>query len=161
MASLYAIDRTIEDVIERGFSVDEETGELIASFDDLEQLEAAYGDKLEACGVWVKNQQALADAMKSEEDNLRKRRKMVENAVERMKSYMLGSMHGKFVSPKVQIAPRKSSRVVIDDPDAVPTEFEKVTTTYTVDKTAVRKALKEGEEVPGCRIEERLTLSVK
>ena len=39
MATLYEIDRAIEQVIETGFSWDEETGEVLFEEGDLEQLQ--------------------------------------------------------------------------------------------------------------------------
>ena len=89
MATLYEIDRAIEQVIETGFSWDEETGEVLFEEGDLEQLQVAFNEKLEACGIWMKNQKSLADAIRAEEKALYDRRKAIEKRLERMNGYVL------------------------------------------------------------------------
>ena len=42
--------------------------------------------------------------------------------------------------------------VVIDDESAIPDEYVKVKTEISPDKNAIKKALKEGAEVSGCRL---------
>ena len=47
---------------------------------------------------------------------------------------------------------RKSLEV--GDPDAVPPEWHREKTTRSIDKAAITKALRAGDEVPGCRLVE-------
>lgn len=61
--TLYQLDRLVSDVIENGFSVDAETGEVLADFYDLDALIADLDTKLESCGKWMKNREALIEAM--------------------------------------------------------------------------------------------------
>ncbi len=165
MATLYEIDRAVEDVLERGFSVDEETGEVLFEAEDLDALGAALGDKLEACGLWLKNQRALAESIKAEEKALAERRRAAEKRVERMSAYMLRSLEKldgcRLETARVQLSARRSTRVVVDSEEDLPPEFVQVVESFKVDKAAVGRALKAGARVPGAHAEERLNLQVK
>jgi hypothetical protein len=60
------------------------------------------------------------------------------------------------------VARRKSEAVVIDVPiDELPAAFKKTRTETIVSKTDIKAALKAGNPVPGARIEERLSWSIK
>lgn len=54
---------------------------------------------------------------------------------------------------------RKSEAVIVTDESLLPGQFTK--TTVTADKTTIKKALKEGQEVPGAFIEKRENLQIK
>ena len=161
MSTLYQIDDQIQQVISRGFAVDEETGELLATFDDLDALEVQYSDKMVACGLWIKNQEALAQAIREEEKKLAARRRVIETSVSRMKGYVMAHMDGKFVSPQVSLSKAKSSKVVITDPEQVPDEYKVVETVVREDKRAIGKALRSGSDVPGACLETSMNLQVK
>lgn len=165
MAALYEIDRAIEQVIETGFSWDEETGEVLFETKDLDALQVAFKDKFAACGCWMKNQRALAAAIKEEEQQLAKRRKSIEAAVERMSDYTLSHLlrleRPVIETPEVRMSTRKSTRTVIDCEADVPDEFKTEKVTVSVSKTAIAKAFKSGAEVPGAHIEVSQTLQLK
>ena len=71
-----------------------ENGEIPfeAVADTLDGLEGEFDGKADGIASLVKRLTAEAGAIKSEEDNLYKRRKAKENAAERLKSYLLGQM---------------------------------------------------------------------
>lgn len=160
--SLYELTGDLLTVINGGMVVDEINGEILFDADNLEELEIAYADKLEGCGIWVKNQQAEIEALKAEERKLAERRRVKENQVARLKEYMLQSMEAtetsKLETSKVAISTRKSQRVIVDDEERVPLQFVKVT--KSVNKTELKKALKAGE-VEGAHIEESINLQLK
>lgn len=160
--SLYEIDRRIEQILDLSFSVDDETGELLATVDDLDALAVSKHDKLEACGCWIKSQQALVDAIKEEQRNLMARRKHAEAAIERMKVYVADHMDSKtFETPKVRMQKRRSTKVDVYDPDSVPDEYQKVEVSVTFDKRKMAKDMKGGVGVPGAALETSDTLSIK
>jgi seryl-tRNA synthetase len=165
MATLYEIDRAIEQVIETGFSWDEETGEVLFEEGDLEQLQVAFNEKLEACGIWMKNQKSLADAIRAEEKALYDRRKAIEKRLERMNGYVLRCLmktpKQKLETPMVALSTRKSTRTIVDDEAAVPDEFTEQVVTVKVNKTEIGKALKAGREVAGAHLEVSQNLQVK
>lgn len=160
--SLYSITEDLLTVIEGGMVVDENSGEILFDADNLEELEGEYLDKLEACGLYCKNEQAEIEAMKAEEKRLADRRRVKENKVKRLKEYMIQSMLGtgtnKLDTPKAYISMRRSNKVVIDNESKIPRQFIKVT--ETVNKTEIKKALKNGT-VDGAHIEESVNLTLK
>lgn len=162
MASLYEISADLLNVINGGMVFNEETGEILFDSDNLDDLEMAYADKLESCGLYVKNLQAEVDGIKAEEHRLADRRIIKERKAERLKEYMLNSMEltntGKLDTSKVAISTRKSQKVIIDDERAIPLQFLK--TVQSVNRAEVKKALKSGE-VPGAHIEDSLNLQIK
>lgn len=160
--SLYTLSEDLTRVLEGGMVVDMESGEILFDADNLEELEMAYADKLEGCGLYVKNLESEISALKEEERKLAERRRVKERKIDRMKEYMLSSMEltntSKLDTSKILITTRKSQRVVIDDERSIPLQFIK--TTQTVNKADVKKALKSGE-VPGAHIEENTSLQLK
>ena len=160
--SLYSITGNLMTVIEGGMVVDDYSGEILFDADNLEELEGEYLDKLEACGLYCKNEQAEIDAIKAEEKRLSDRRRVKENKVKLLKEYMLQSMDAtqtkKLVTPKVYISTRKSQKVVIDNEARIPRQFIKIT--ESVNKTEIKKALKSGA-VDGAHMEESVNLTLK
>lgn len=160
--NLYEISEDLLHVIDGGMVVDDDTGEVLFDADNLEELEIAYADKLEACGLYVKNLRAEAEAMRQEENRLAERRRSKEHKAARIRDYMLSSMQrtgtSKLDTAKVAISQRKSNRCIIDDESVIPDRFIKVQ--RNVDRAAVGRALKTGE-VPGAHTEEHLNLQIK
>lgn len=165
MPSLYEIDRAISDVIETGYHVDEDTGEVLFDSSDLDALGVALSEKLDACGRYIKNQRALAESIKLEERALAERRKEIEHRIDSMDGYVLSTVNkleGKrFESPAVRFTTRRSTATVIDDDSQIPDEYKDFVTTAKVDRKALGQALKRGDRIPGARLEERLNLQVK
>lgn len=164
MATLYELDRTVSQIIETGFAFDEETGEVLFDYSDLEELQLALADKLESCGLWIKNQSAMAKAIREEEKELAERRRRIESKLERMDDYVratLSKVGGKFETPKVKLTTRKSTRTVIVDESSVPDDFKTEVVTTKFDKTKISKAIKAGQQVPGAMLVESENLQVK
>lgn len=163
--SLYDIDNAILDVIERGFSFDEQTGEVFFTADDLERLEAMKADKMDSIAVFIKNLCAEADALKAEEKALSDRRKQKERKAEKLKEYVLTSLMNddvkRFETLHGRFSTRKSSRCIIDSADLVPDDYKRTETVVKVDAMAVKKAIKAGKDVPGAFVTENYTLQLK
>lgn len=161
--SLYEIDRQLERLLmlESGNLVDTETGELLTqeAVDDLQMEREA---KIENCLLFIKNMNAEADMIKAEVDNLTARMKACKNKAEWCKEYVANALAGeKFKTAKVSVTYRKSEAVelqglIIDVPKQY-LKFKEV----ELDKTAVKKAIKAGEEVPGCVLVERQNIVIK
>ena len=165
MATLYEIDRAIESIIETGFSWDEETGEVLFEEKDLDGLQVAFEEKLEACGIWMKNQKALAAAIREEEKVLAERRKAIERKMERMDGYVLRHIakipKARIETPKVAMSTRKSQKVIVDNESLLPSKFVREVTSIKPDKVAIGKALKAGETVDGAFLENSVSLQLK
>ena len=162
LTTLYQIDKAIAQIIETGFAFDEETGEVLADFSDLDALQVSYEKKLTACGMWVKNKKALVDAIKSEEKALRARRNVLERSIDRMDEYVKNHLpEGGYESPEVRLSTRKSSKVIIDDPEAIPEQYQKYETIVSIDKKGIAQAIRAGSEIPGAHLEVSENLQVK
>jgi multidrug resistance efflux pump len=66
-----------------------------------------------------------------------------------------------FTLPNHQISSRRSQGLVIEEEEAVPDAFMRIKTSTAVDKAAIKAALKLGQQVPGARLEERRSWSIK
>lgn len=166
MATLYELDKAIETVIEGGLIFSEETGEVIWDADNLNELEAAFEDKLEGCAIFIKNLAAEAAAIKAEETALAERRKTIERKADRMRSYVVDCLQDKvtahkFSTPRVSLSLRRSEQVIISDSEAIAPEFMTVRTTETPNKAKIRKALKAGAEVAGAALVENANLQIR
>lgn len=157
---LYEYTDAVRDVIDRGFCFDAETGEVMFDRENLDELRAAYEDKLEACALYVKDLQAEAEAIREEERRLQERRKVKEGKARHMKAYILGHMQGKsFETARVQLKSRASERVQVEL-DRLPSEYVTVKETKSADKLAIKRALQSGEDVPGAYLEQHTSLTV-
>lgn len=162
--SLYELDNRMTRVIESGFAVDYDTGEVFDST-DLDELDALVADKLEGCGEWIKNQAAMADAIRAEEKSLAERRKAIENRIEKVKAYVAHVVakqpNRRFETPRVSLSLRKSSHLEIDDGAPIPEDYMTIKHMYQPDKIAIKQAIKAGETITGCRIVSEEKLQVK
>ena len=88
-----------------------------AWFDTLTALEGEFDAKAENIAVYIKNMTAEVKEIKAEEDALRLRRKAFEKSVERMKAYLLGSMHAvgrlKIDMPRARLSIRKNAESLV------------------------------------------------
>lgn len=160
--NIYQIDEAITALI------DPETGEILddAAFD---ALNMERDEKIENVACWLKNTAAEAAAIKAEEDNLAKRRKVLERQVDRLKEYLNHALNGqKFQSAKCVVTFRKSTKVELSEPALAiawaQTHGYGDMVTYnapTISKTELAKVLKTGEEVPGAELVYNMSVGVK
>lgn len=161
--TIYEIDNAIMELLNQ---VDEETGEALFDESKLEALQMERDRKVENLALAWKNLSAEAKAIKAEEDSLAKRRKATENAAERAKSYLEFVLAGEqFKSPKVAVSYRKSESV---EPGAefVPWAFANDQTLLRMkepeaDKTAIKRALKDGKQIPFVELVTKTSMTIK
>lgn len=155
MASLYEIDRSILEC------VDMDTGELI----DPERLEGLYmerSQKIENIVLWIKNLQSDALAFKAEKEAFDKREKAATAKAESLKRYLAQALQGeKFSTDKCAVSFRRSEQVEILDENALPEEFKVKAIVFRPNKTAIKAALKEGQDVIGCRLTENMNPQIR
>ena len=164
--NLYDIEKTLNEFMENGFEkyVDTETGEFDEQGfnDELGQLELAKDEKIENIGLFIKNLSADIVELKAEEKALAERRKAKENKAEYLKNILAVSLGGKkFETAKIALTFRKSEQVKIVDEEKLPKDFLKVKVTVSADKTAIKKAIKSGQEVAGAELVEMQNLQIK
>lgn len=106
---------------------------------------------------------AMGAAIKAEVQRLQAYAKTCARIEETLKARMLDAMQtfgiDKMEVGTYRLGTRKSTAVVIDNEAAIPSQFIKVTT--SVDKTAIKAAIKEGQEVAGAHIETNINISIR
>lgn len=158
MATLYDISQDYLAVIEGGFVYDEETGEVIFSSDDIDQVKERLEDKLEAVGCYIKEQRAKSKAIREEENALADRRRVIDRKADRLEDYVLQSMEAvgmnKVDTPRVSLSTRNSSRVEVTDEEALRACAPMCFTPQPdkVDKKMLRKIMAEGGTVDGAEL---------
>lgn len=169
--NLYQINAEIlqlENAAEDGMLIDPETGELMTLEDALNQLRMERTQKIENIALWCKNLASDVVALKTEEDNLAKRRKAAEAKQERLKAYLLSAMtmeDGKVLSfhgTKAVVSVRNNpASVVISDEAKLPREFMIQKITMAADKASIKEVLSRGIEVPGARLEQKRSVTIR
>lgn len=161
MPSLYEIEQAML------ACVDMETGEVIDAA-QLDALQMEREKKLESVALWIKNLESDVEAYKAEMENFMVRRKAAERKIEGLKTYLANALAGeKFSTAKCAVSFRKSEVVEILDRErcmnwAVAACPEALTIREPeINKTVVKKALKEGKTFPGVMLIERQNINIK
>lgn len=161
--TLYEIDQELMEAYEK--AIDPETGEIIdeALFTRLDELQEERTDKIEGICCWIKNLKAEANAIKEEAKALSERAKADEKKADRLTSWIEKVLAGeKFQTPKVAVSWRKSTTLEIttDNIMDIPPTYLKFKDPEP-DKNAIKKAIKEGEIIPGCALVENNNMTIK
>jgi hypothetical protein len=154
--SIYDINKafqSIVDMVADGELTQEDFQQALA---ELEQ------SKVEKCGNAICYLNMLKhgiEDMKDEEKRIATMRKALESRAKNLESafaYVLKNMGDKEVITKygVMKVRKNPPSVVIDDMSKVPTKFQHQKIEVTLDKVAIKNAIKAGEEVAGCHIEQ-------
>lgn len=169
MASLYEIDTNIKAILDSVLDQTDEngefTGDIESIYSSLEELQEAREAKMENIALYVKNLTSEALAIKNEESILAERRKRIERKCERLEGILMQSIliNGgtKASSARYEAAVRYYDETKILDENKIPEEFIKVKTTKSPDKTAIKAAIKAGQEVEGAAIESVPHIKIK
>lgn len=156
--TLYEINELIAGFL--ASHINEETGE-IEGIEELDALSLARDEKLDSLASYYKDLVAEAKAVKEEKQNLDSRQKRLERRAERLKDYISYSLNGEaFRSPRNEMRFRKTEILDISEGAEIPEQFLRYKTPE-VDKVSLKKAIKEGYELDGVHIIDRLSLSIK
>lgn len=135
--------------------------------DTLESLDEAFKDKAEGCIKLAISKQMEANAIKGEIDRLKKRADKLDKDATWLEEYvereMMRTNTTEIKSPLLTLKLRLSPpSVVVEDANAIPTHYLRIVPATTApDKVAIKEAYKDGIEVPGTRLEQRLKLNIK
>ena len=106
-----------------------------------------------------------AAGLKAEIERLTAKKKTAEKAVERMKDSLLDCMKRlnleKINAGTFTVSTRKSKSVEILDESLIPMDYKKEVTTITVDKAAIKKAIDNGVDVEGAKLNENKNIQIK
>ena len=164
--TIYEIDRNIEELI--AGSIDPETGELILDEGALEQLQMERNTKVENLALYIKNEQAFSEALKAEQDNLKKRQEIVDRRIERLKAFLMQvcaekkfqteRVVCKFTdSVKTEVRPEFVDWAISHRPELAPAR----PISYQPDKKAIKAALEAGEAVEFASLVPSRSVTVK
>lgn len=149
-------------------AIDEETGE-IKDATILEELERQLNSQLieKSAGIIkvLRNSESMVEALKAEEDRLKRIRKSMENKEENFKKYIINNMLRMNVK-KIEtelgtISLRNSDAVEIYDETLIDEQYINTKIEKKADKTAIKKAIKDGIEIQGVRLITNVSLSVR
>lgn len=139
--------------------------------DTLEAIQGEIELKADDIACLLKNLDAEAKAIKEEETKLAERRKAKEKSYERIKEYLAESLQrvgiDKVETARNKITFRKSESVYVADEAAFIEWAEKENDgflTYkapTINKTAIKDALKNGVEIVGAEMRTNYNLQLK
>jgi len=117
---------------------------------------------------FVRNLEATAAAIKQAEADMAARRKAMENRADGLKRYIFESMTvagiEKIECPHFRLAIKNNPAAVeIFEPGLVPASFMRTPEPPppAPDKTAIKEALKAGQDVPGARLTSGQRLEIK
>lgn len=146
---LYQISDAIRQALDH-IELDEETGEILNA-DELHAVEAEAADKIEA------------KAAKDEADRMLARVKSMQKRSDCLKAMLLDALHatGKVKTGRVTVSIRTTKAVEIAEGADLPEAYTTVKTTVSPNKVAIKQALLDGVEVPGCHIEERESVQIR
>lgn len=163
--SLYEIDQQYQEAIDRALALAEETDGIVeeALSDDIDSLYEQREAKIINTAHYIKNCRAEAEAIKLEERRLADRRKRLENSGEWGERYLASILDPgeKYAAPTAAISWRASASTVIDNADAIPSQYVEVVTERKIDKNGIKAAIKSGVEITGAHVETKQTIQIK
>ena len=163
MRALYEIDQEILDC------VDIETGEILDS-EKLDALQMERDRKLEGVALWVKDLNYEAQMVKEEYDKLSARKKALDNKITALKTWLLYALRGeKLKTPRCNVYQTHSQKLTVENEGALirflqtlekPERFLRFKDPE-LRKDDIKKALKDGYEIPGAALEETESVVIK
>jgi hypothetical protein len=132
--------------------------QLTINQDQLEQKARGYG-------FVVKQMESDVSIIDAEIKRLGELKKARLKTIERLETNVSQAMQlyqiNRLETPTLKISFRKSESVEIDNEAEIPAQFLKAKTTYTIDKTAIKEAIKKGEVVAGARLQINQNIQIK
>lgn len=165
MTSLYALTDQFLQTAEMLADLDL-PDEVVA--DTLESLQFPIEQKATNVAMFVRNLEATAEAIKEAEAEMAKRRKSIENRIDRVRTYLMDNMIlsgiQKIECPYFKLSIRDNPPAVkIDDAGKIPSDlyvYPEAPAPYP-DKKAIAAKLKAGEVIDGAHLEQGKRLEIK
>lgn len=139
--------------------------------DTLEGLQGELQIKATNVAMFVRNQEALADAIDAAAKTMKERAARVRRRADSVTAYLLGNMMAAGVtrieSPQLVLAVKKNPpAVIVESVDTIPaayfdTDPPPPPPPPKLNKKRVADAIKGGTDVPGCRLEQGHRLEIK
>lgn len=161
--SLYLLNEKLKSciVLDEQHVVNTDDGEIL-NLEQFDALQMELADRVDGIGCYIKNLRAEADAIYAEINNLSLRAAALKKEASRCETYLSGVLYGqKFESPRCKITWRKSESCNVLNIEQLPNEYLRTKVTVDADKTAIKKAIKAGVEVPGAELIQKLNMTLK
>ncbi len=162
--SLYNITNSFITLFEKA-----EQGELTKEEIEEQGKDLAISLKNKSTSIigYIRNLDLTSEAIKNEIDRLTTMKKAIDNKNAKFKEYVKQNMEELELQKidtelgTLSIAKNPAS-VEIYDESMIADEYKKEKVTVTIDKTAIKNAIKEGKEVEGARlVEDKTSLRIK
>ncbi len=143
--------------------IDRETGEIIPIEAAINALAISREEKIDNTVLYMKNLKYMEEALKTEADNLKKRREQVERKRKSLEAYVAANMGDtkKRETPRYKLVIRQSTETIAptkqEDILKLPENFR--TAKWVVNKTAIKEALSNGAVLTGCQLANKKNLS--
>ncbi len=136
--------------------------------DTLESLSGDLEVKATNVAMFCRNLEATAAAIKEAESQMAARRKAIENRAAGMRDYLLASMMvtgiTKIECPHFRLTVRENPPAVeVYEPGLIPAQYMVTPPAPppSIDKAAIKEAIKAGQEVAGCKLTRGMRLEIK
>lgn len=145
---------------------------LQAWYDTLEGIKCEFNEKAEALALYIKNLNANAEAIKKEKQRLEQRQKSTERRANRLEKYLLENMQKlnlkKVETARTVITTRNNTESACISDDNKFIEWALVNNDSLlnfpkpkISKTAVKNAIKSGDEIPFAQIVRTKSVIIK
>lgn len=163
MPNLQDIEQEIGNILAVTEELDEETQPT--AIDYLEELSLQEEDKVDGIAYVVRKRQADIDFLKDEEKRLKDRRQSMERRLAEFKDYLCWIMQEndlqRLKGRKGTIYLRTINSTEITSMSDLPSEYVETKVDYRPLKSEIKKAVKEGENIPGVKVDEKQSLVVR
>ena len=161
--TLYGITAELNDILAQ---LEELGGEITPEIEQALAInEEQFVAKAEDYGHAILNLKGMAAAAKAEKERLAGLQKFYENTQKRLTDALSSAMqvfgHDKVENATMRLSLRHSTATEVDDLDQLPAEYKTTKVEVVADKTAIKKAIQEGEDVPGAHLVENVSLQIK
>ena len=161
--TLYRISEEMSAILN---AIEENGGEITEEQEQaLAISEEQFAEKAYDYGHIILNLDYTVEVIKNEIERLTRLKKSAENAQKRVKGALVTAMvqldHPTVETPTMRLSLRHSTATEVTDLDQVPSEFKTTKVEVVADKTAIKKAIQSGEDVPGAHLVENVSLQIK
>ena len=164
---IYEIPSQIQAAL-NALEVDEETGEIVG-WERLDELTQGAADKIANTARFIRYAEVQIDAMEKAIAGIKARKQSAQNLVDKLSVLAVNALFAlpdgkaKVEEPDIKVTARPSDVVLIDDETLLDEKFFniKIKQEKNVSKTAIKDAIKAGEEVKGARLVMSYKLQIK
>lgn len=164
---IYEIPSQIQAAL-NALEVDEETGEIVG-WERLDELTQGAADKIANTARFIRYAEVQIDAMEKAIAGIKARKQSAQNLVDKLSVLAVNALFAlpdgkaKVEEPDIKVTARPSDVVLIDDETLLDEKFFniKIKQEKNVSKTAIKDAIKAGEEVKGARLVKSYKLQIK